>query len=121
MSPRAEPSTEERGAGYRVGAEREEAAKAVGKWIRRCLSGQPRGLSGREKINVRSRLYVVAKDFDNQRFDPPLIFESWAQCSDRVCRSGQPGDSIFVGLPSKEECRIAVREAGLQCPASLRR
>eukprot|EP00438_Fugacium_kawagutii_P028528 Skav222525 [mRNA] locus=scaffold2875:50542:57914:+ [translate_table: standard] len=113
-SPRPGASAEERGAGYRVGAERESAARSIGQWIRRCLNRQPRGLSGRERISLRNRFYLVAQDFQNNRYNPPLVFETWARCQELVVVSGQPGDSIFVGLPSKEECRIAVREAGFK-------
>lgn len=117
----SEPVAEDRGAGYRVGAEREAAAKDIGKWIRRCLDGVARGLSGRERVTARSRFYLVVQDFHGRRHDPPLVFESWARCAESVACHGQPGDSIFIGLPSKEECRIALREAGLSLPASLRR
>lgn len=105
-------------AGYRVGSHREAAARDIGKWIRRCLNGQPRGLSGRERVAERSRLYLVVRNFHHQVFDPPQVFDTWSRAAEEVTQRGQPGDSIFVGLPSKEECRIVVEEAGLQLPAS---
>eukprot|EP00438_Fugacium_kawagutii_P028400 Skav205713 [mRNA] locus=scaffold608:44665:46853:- [translate_table: standard] len=36
------------------------AARSIGQWILRCLSGAPRGLSGRERISQSSRLYLAA-------------------------------------------------------------
>lgn len=105
--------------GYRVSAEREEASRQIGRWVRRALRGQSRGLSGRERITQSSRLYLVFKDFDLQVHDPPLVFHRWGDCREVVARGGQPGDSIFIGLPSQAEARIVCGEAGLRVPESL--
>ena len=106
-------------AGYRVGAEREAAARSIGKWIRRCLEGQLRGLSGREKVNLQSRIYLVVRDFESRIHNPPLVFNNWRDCSARVTRDRVSGDSIYIGLPTKEEARIAIFEAGLALPPAL--
>ena len=60
-------------AGYQVGSERETVARGIGKWIRRCLRGELRGLSGRERINLQSRIYLVVRDIQGQVHDPPLV------------------------------------------------
>lgn len=120
VSPVAAPSIPEESAGYRVGSEREAVARKVGTWLRRSLDGVARGLSGREETSARSRFYLVVRDFGNRTHNPPLVFDSWARCCAVVCSHGQPGDSIFVGLPTKTECRIAVEAAGLRIPNELR-
>lgn len=119
VSPTAAQTSTASAAGYRVGAEREAVARKVGAWLRRALSGAPRGLSGREENPARSRYYLVIRDFNNRVHSPPLFFEAWAHCNEVVCSHGQPGDSIFVGLPTKEECRIALEAGGFSLPSSL--
>lgn len=101
---------------------RVQAAERVGAWLRRCLNDQPRGLSGRETVDLASRVYIVARDSSGTRFDPPKILSTWASTKPLVLVGGQPvADSIFVGLPSKSEARIALLAAGLQLPAELTR
>ena len=108
-------------AGSALSAERLAAAKDVGRWITRCLNNQHRGLSGRERISLASRLYLVIRDFEGVIRSPPLVLFSWRETSAIVSPRGQPGDSIYVGLPSKEEARLALREAGLSLPPALQR
>lgn len=115
----AEVQSEPTRAGYQVGSEREEIARGVGHWIRRCLNGQLRGLSGRERINLQSRIYLVIRDIDGQVHNPPLVYDSWRSCSAVVLRDKQSGDSIYIGLPTKTEARIAVVEAGLEISPAL--
>lgn len=112
-------SAVEEPAGYRVGTERESAAREIGQWVRRALAGQRHGLSGRQRITLSSRLYLVFKDFDLQEYNPPLVFWKWSDCRELVTRGGQPGDSIFVGLPSKTEARLVCSAASLRVPESL--
>ena len=107
--------------GSALAPERLAAAKEVGQWIVRCLAKQHRGLSGREKITQASRYYLVVKSFDGEVYDPPLLFTTWRETAVKVSPAGQPGDSIYVGFPTHEECRLALREAGLSLPSALER
>ena len=100
---------------------RVEASEEIGRWIRRGLRGEYRGLSGREKIPQANQYYLVVKDFSGRVHDPPLFFRAWSSAKPYCQQSGQFGDSIFVGLPSQAEVRIAVRAAGLDLPAALLR
>ena len=100
---------------------RVQAAEQIGRWIRRALDQQHRGLSGREKVDLASRLYVVAKDIKGTVFDPPRVFDTWSEARALVTVGKQYGDSVFVGFPSKAEARIALGVAGLQIPAALSR
>ena len=104
-----------------LGPDRVAAAQSIGAWLKRCLAGQRRGLSGREKIQQASRYYLVVRDSSGTDYNPPLVFASWKDTKDRVYVQGQPGDSIFVGIPTKEEGRIALLAAGLPVPAALNR
>lgn len=104
-----------------LGAERVSAAQSVGDWLVRCLEGRHRGLSGRERVKQPSKFYLVVRDNTGTVHNPPLVFTTWRDTRDRVHIEGDPGDSIFVGLPTKEEGRIALLRAGLTVPSALQR
>ena len=103
-----------------LAADRIEAAGLIGAWIQRCLRSEPRGLSGREKIQQASRFYLVVRSFDLVVHDPPKVFSSWSEAKSLTHHLGQPGDSIFVGLPSKAEVRAVCAAAHLTIPAAVR-
>lgn len=102
-----------------MGVEREEACLGIGAWVRQSLAGAAHGLSGRERVSQQSRYYLVFKNFDQQVFNPPLFFESWAPCAEVVKRRGQLGNSIFIGLPTKRECYLVTVAAGSIVPDEL--
>lgn len=108
-------------AGYRVGERRVSIARNIGAWLRRALDGEDRGQSGRSEIGLGSRLYLVCRDIEGAVRNPPLVFFSWQSAKSHCVRQGEPGDSVFIGLPTKAEAEIAVHSAGLSIPASLRR
>lgn len=105
--------------GYQVGSVRESVARGIGQWIKSCLAGDLRGPSGRERVNLQSRVYLVVRDIQGQVHNPPLVFDSWRQCSEVVIREKQAGDSIYIGLPTKTEARIALTAAGLHISPAL--
>ena len=92
---------------------RREAAEDVGRFIRRCLDGGHRGLSGRERVKLASRVYIVARTFEGRDLCPPVVANTFAQVTHLCKREGQLGESVCVGLPSLAEAQIAVETAGL--------
>ena len=78
-----------------------------------------RGPSGRDQINLPSKLYIEVRDVHLKAHSPPLIFLTWAEAKSFCVVRGQPSESIFIGLPSQEEARVAL--AGFEFPAALRR
>ena len=94
-------------------------AEKIGRWILRCIKGEFRGLSGRETVNLPSRVYLVVKDIGGKIHNPPLVFTSWSSARPKVSSGKHFGDSIFVGLPSKEEARTALVTAQLEVPVAL--
>lgn len=91
-------------------------AKQIGQFIRRAWEGDRRGSSGRDRLRLSSRVYVVLIDYSGNRFDPK-VFHSFAPVK-QLCKRGQDcGDSLFVGFPSAWEAKAAVREAGFDWPA----
>ena len=74
-------------------AGREELAKEIGRFLRRGLAGERLGTSGRDKLRLQNRCYLIGSD----------------------C-----GFSLFVGFPSHWEARVAAVEAGVVVPPALR-
>ncbi|CAE7868529.1 ANK3 [Symbiodinium sp. KB8] len=101
---------------------RQQVADEIGAYIRRCLSGNNRGSSGREKVNLANRIYVVARDSHDKVYDPVRVFNSWRDTQPLVTVGPGPGrqfgDSVFVGFPSQWEAKRAVAAAGLSWPAN---
>lgn len=85
------------------------AAQSVGKFLRRAVSGLPRGPSGRDQITQASRYWVVVRSFDNIEYKPVRVFSKWAAAKQLVKRGSDLGDAVFVGLPSIEDINTAVQ------------
>ena len=100
-------------------AVREEIARGIGIWIRRALDGDHRQNSGRDRLHLASRIYIVAKDFAGNTYNPVLVFTRLAQVRDLCQRGTDWSDSVFIGLPSQREGQIATAAAGLTWPARL--
>ena len=90
-----------------------EVARSIGEFSGRCLRGEPRGTSGRSRLSQQSRYYIVCRDFRFNLYDPPIICTSFAECKRLCFLEGECGDSIYVGVPSLGEARVAVETAGL--------
>ena len=99
--------------------EREEIADQIGHFIARSVSGQHRGLSGREKVPLASRLWVVVRDYAGQIYSPVKVVRSWSSAKLLVKRGQDCGDSIFVGFASEREGRRAIAVAGLNWPSII--
>ena len=99
---------------------REQVAREIGGFIRRSLYGAARGLSGREKTRqLGSKYYLIARDFSGQLYNPIKVVTSYTAAKDLCARAGEFGDSVFVGVPTVREGRIAATAAGLDWPASV--
>ena len=97
--------------------DRTRVAIEVGEFLSRCLQGTNRGSSGRSKIPLPSRIYVVVRDREGRVFDPVQVHHTFSSVRPLVKLGESAGDSIFVGLPSLWEARLAVQTAGLRWPA----
>ena len=97
--------------------ERRQVAIGVGAFLRRSLEGGHRGESGRERIKLQSRVYILVRDLQGQVYDPVRVFRSFSALKPLVKEGGQCGDSIFIGLPTVWEAKLSVATAGLQWPA----
>lgn len=103
---------------------RTQAAIQTGQFFRRCLAGEPRGVSGQGAIRLQKRIYVVIRTFSGRVCTQPvLVYNSWADTKLQVAdpSTGEYGDSIFAGFAAQWEAKTAVREAGYSWPAELSR
>ena len=117
----ASSSTSAPPAGSSAAPCRQQVADEIGAYFKRCLSGDNRGSSGREKVNLANRIYVIVRDAADKVYNPVLVQTSWRDTQPLVTLGPGPGkqfgDSIFVGFPTKWEAKRAVSAAGLSWPA----
>lgn len=98
---------------------REATLRTIGCWLRATLAGQRRGLSGREQLKESSHFYLVLRSIGGEVFNPVRVYTSFAQASRVVKHQGRAGDSVFVGLPTLEDCKAVTQAAGLDFPSQL--
>ena len=97
-------------------AEREEICDGIAAFLVRALRGENRGPSGRERLVLSSRIWIVARSIDGEEFRPLRVFRSFAGCKALVKRGQDCGESVFVGLPSEREARRVAAISGLGWP-----
>jgi hypothetical protein len=94
--------------------ERRVVAQEVGRFLRAQLDGRLSGPSGRDKVALPNRVYIVCRDIEGRLYDPPLILDRFYEVRNLCKRGASFGNSIFVGLPSRWEARAAVEAASLR-------
>ena len=99
--------------------QREAICEEIGQYIRRALAGGHRGASGRDKIVLPSRLWLVFRDYEGLEYRPVLVCHSFSECKNHVKRGEDCGESVFIGLPSEREGRRVAGVAGVPWPSSL--
>ena len=95
-------------------------AKEIGFFLRRSVEGGFRGLSGRNRLWLQSRLYVALSDSAGQPFAEPRVFNRLGDLRAAVFARGNPGSATFIGFASQWEARLALEAAELSVPAALR-
>ena len=96
--------------------EREAVCEEIAGWVRRCLQSHHRGASGRDRIHLSSRVWIVFRSFEGELYDPVAVCRTFAACKKLVKRGEELGDSVFVALPSDREARRVVSFAGAHWP-----
>ncbi len=101
-------------------AGREELARHIGRFLKRGLAGEFRGSSGRDRLRLQNRYYLICRDFHGANLPEPLLAHSFAEVRNQCKRGSECGASLFVGFATLWEARLATLEAGLPLPAALR-
>lgn len=94
-------------------------AKQCGCFLRRALQGDFRGSSGRDRLRLPSRHYVVAKSFEGEVFEPVRIFDSFTQVRAVCKRDFSCGQAVFLGFATKWELRLALEAGEFTRPPGL--
>ena len=91
-------------------------AREIGAFLARSLRGDHRGSSGRQKLRHLQSM-IIRDKHGVVHTNPVLVVTSFSEVSHR-CRQGG-GDSIFVGVPSIRERRVAAEAGGFLWPSHL--
>eukprot|EP00438_Fugacium_kawagutii_P001376 Skav232168 [mRNA] locus=scaffold1040:629053:640165:- [translate_table: standard] len=77
--------------------QRENIAEEIGGFLARAIAGQHRGSSGRERIPLSSKLWIIVRDFQGQIYTPVKVVRTWASCRALVEGPHRAlGDSVYV-------------------------
>lgn len=95
------------------------AKQCRGRFLRRALSGDFRGSSGRDRLRLQSRHYVVAKSYEGEVYSPVKVFEHFSQVRELCKRDFSCGQAVFLGFATKWELRLALEEGEFERPAGL--
>ena len=106
------------GAAVEFGPERVAIAEEAGRFLRRALDGNHRGSSGREKLRISSRFYLLLREHSGVLHNPAQLHRSWASIKPLVKPAGDCGTSVFIGWPTIQEARICCEAAGVTWPAN---
>ena len=98
---------------------RRRLAEEIGQFLRRSVAGQPRGTSGRDRLSLQNRCYVVVADHTGVVQQPPKFYSAFAPVRDQCKRGSDCGSSSFVGFATKWEARVALRAGGFALPPEL--
>ena len=99
---------------------RVEVAKGIGAFLKQAVQGNFRGNSGRRRLDLASHFYIVCKDKSGRiHTDPVLAVSRFSKVKELCFTKGACGDTVFVGVPTIEEGKIAVAEAGFLWPSQL--
>ena len=99
---------------------RRQLAVEIGQFLRRALNGEHRGSSGRDRLKLANRCYLILADFRGRRLPKPICSDSFQDVRN-LCKIGADvGGSIFCGFATKWEAKVACLEAGVALPESLR-
>ena len=80
-----------------------EVAREIGRFLRAGFEKKKwTGSSGRDKVTLRSTIYVLVRDKGGCTYTNPVrVFRSWRGIKELVETKGNLFDSLFVGFPSQ--------------------
>ena len=96
--------------------ERVSVAREVGRFLRRAYRGEHRGASGRDKVSLASRYYIVLAPYSGELYNTARVYSKFAPVKALCKRGPDAGRSVFIGLPTLWETSLALQEAGFDWP-----
>ncbi len=100
-------------------AERIQLAQDAGVFLRQCLTGEQRGTSGRDRLRLSSRYYILFRDIGGRVYDPVQVHHSFLTIKPLVKRGNDLGRSVFIGWPTLWEARRCTLAAGFAWPPDV--
>lgn len=95
-----------------------QLARECGAFLLRAVGGDHRQSSGRDRLRLPSKVYVVLVDFGGRRLEPARLCRNFADCKS-LCKSGSNcGKSVFLGFATDWEAKEALVTAGIPWPLS---
>ena len=79
---------------------RREVAEEIGRFLRRCLDGQARGSSGRHRVRLANRYYIVCRDHTLKVYNPPLILSAFREVKSCASSTGSLVTRSSWGSPA---------------------
>ncbi|CAL1137652.1 unnamed protein product [Cladocopium goreaui] len=86
-------------------------AKELGQFLRRCLSGEHRGTSGRDRLRLQNRFYIVCADYHGKVLPEPLFLDNFAS-SLLVSETGE-------AKVEYQPCHLVTQTEGEECIINL--
>ena len=84
-------------------------AEEIGRFLRRAVNGEHKGTSGRDRLKLQNRLYIVPSDFEGNRLSEPRVETSFTIVKGICKRGADCGSSIFVGFATRTIIWMATR------------
>ena len=94
-------------------ADREALADHIGDWLESETRGVRQGPSGRDRLNLQSRVYVLTRSHSGSLFDPVLVFHRVRDFQPYIGPGGKASRAVFIGFASEWEAKRSVERAGL--------
>eukprot|EP00438_Fugacium_kawagutii_P001255 Skav223451 [mRNA] locus=scaffold350:925896:940241:- [translate_table: standard] len=73
------PAPSKKGAAAYTEEERRSVAEQIGGFLRRSLQGDHRGESGRNRISLPNRVYILCRDIAGNCYDPVKVFHTFGE------------------------------------------
>ena len=91
-------------------------ARAGGDFLARAVQGKKLGTSGRDRLALKSEVYIVLANYQGEIFPEPRIFKEFSPVRALCKRGADCGKAIFIGYPTEWEAQAAVETAGYKWP-----
>eukprot|EP00435_Cladocopium_sp_Y103_P021348 s2202_g5.t1 len=95
---------------------RAELARQIGRFIWRSLAEEYTESSGRDRLQLRNRVYAIFADYYGARLSQPRVTREYQVVASSCKRGPSCGQSVFIGFATEWEAQLAFEEAGVAWP-----
>lgn len=87
----------------------------------RSLAGDHRGESGRSRLPIGSKYWLVIRSYEGDEFNPVRVYGQWSSAKVLTKRGDHLGQSVFIGLPSLGDVGRVVESGGFDWDGTVLR